>query len=443
MKSIKISLIAALAAGSFSALDASVLEQAIKGVEIGGSLRYRYDSFVPNFRDDGSGGTEYKSDLSGAQRHEPRASISAKVGLGGGFSAVGTLSYNNYDTKTDGGFGVDKLAIVDSPFNLEEAYLRYDNDFFATSLSFGRQRLNFIWTDNDNLGGSVGMKGQLTNTAVDGLTLTAFMVDSVNEDGDFVGEWDTATAVGGFASPTEALFAQNIYGAAILLDYAEAVGLSAQLWYGYLANRASLYMAGLAYELPISEAVKWGLQAQYLGNSPVSYLKGADFETALGAKVKGGNLFAIATNIEAMGFDASVGFTHYGKKDAFTFNVLEDMGDIIAAGEELQNTSGSSLHGSQGANDIVFGGVGYTIADLVRVGVDYAWGQTKIAESGGELKDKKQEVVGRLEYQHNDNLAFSAFYSYITHKSDAFVDANGEKKTQKHNNIRLEARYDF
>ena len=162
----------------------------------------------------------------------------------------------------------------------------------------------------------------------------------------------------------------------------------------------------------------------------------------------GGALYTINTGVEFFGFDANVGYTAYGKKDKFSVNVLEDMGDIITAGEEIQNTAGSSLHGDTGANQFIFGGVGYTIADLVRVGVDYAWGQTKrdnveIDGVATNIKDKKQEIVGRLEYAHSDKLAFSAFYSYITHKSDEFVDANGDKQTQKQNNIRFEARYDF
>ena len=43
MKVLKLSLVAALAAGSFSALNAIPLEQAIKNVDFTGDLRYRYN----------------------------------------------------------------------------------------------------------------------------------------------------------------------------------------------------------------------------------------------------------------------------------------------------------------------------------------------------------------------------------------------------------------
>ena len=43
MKLVKLSLVAAMAAGTFSALDAKPLEEAIKDVDVSGALRYRFD----------------------------------------------------------------------------------------------------------------------------------------------------------------------------------------------------------------------------------------------------------------------------------------------------------------------------------------------------------------------------------------------------------------
>ncbi len=446
MKNIKISLIAAIAAGSFGSLNATPLEEAIKDVEIGGSFRYRYDSFIPNFKEDANGNTVYDKDLSDAQGHKFRASLTTKVSLGDGFKAVGTLSYNP-DDEADSGFGGGALTKL--PLFLEEAYLQYDSaPVFATSVLLGRQRLGTIWTDNDNLGGSVGMKAQLINTALQGVTLTAFAVDNVNDDGDFVGaemgDETTPFIDGKFTTLKDVIFAQNLYGAAVLLDYAESVGVMGQAWFGYINDRMAMYAVDLGYTLNFGDAGSWNIAAQYLGNNRLSYLKSAEFTAALGSEMAGGALYTINTGVEFFGFDANVGYTAYGKKDKFSLNVLEDMGDIITAGEEIQNTSGSSLHGDIGANQFIFGGIGYTIADLVRVGVDYVWGQTKRVGKDGDLKDKKQEIVGRLEYAHSDKLVFSGFYSYITHKSDEFVDeTTGKKHTQKQNNIRLEARYDF
>lgn len=438
MKNIKIYLIVAIATISFSALKATPLEEAIKDVDVSGSFRYRYDTFIVK---------KDSKDYSDAQLHKFKAQLTTSVSAGDGFKFVGTLNYNP-DEEGDGGFNA--ITQTQLPIVLEEAYLRYDSsDIYATSILLGRQRLNTIWTDNDNLGGSVGMKAQLINTALPGATLTAFAVDSVNDDGDFVGADVTGMFAnneptnfqGSYATLKDAIFAQNLYGAAVLLDYSESVGITGQAWFGYVNDRIAMYAADLGYTLSFGDAGSWSLQAQYLGNSPVSYLKSNEFKTAIASADMGefgsGSLYTIATGVELFGFDASVGYTAYGKKDKLTLNVIEDMGDIITAGEEIQNLSGAGLHGDIGKNQIVFANLGYTIMDLVRIGADYAWGQTKIAqETGVDLKKTNQEVVGRLEYTHSDKLTFSSFYSYVTQKPKA-----GE--TEKQNNIRFEARYDF
>lgn len=266
MKNIKISLIAVITATSFSSLGATPLEEAIKDVDVSGSLRYRYDSFVPNFKDGGSG-TLYESDLSNSQRHEFRALLTTSVSLGDGFKAVGTLNYNP-DGETDGGFYGG--AQTKLPIYLEEAYLRYDsNPIFATSILLGRQRLGTIWTDNDSLSGSVGMKAQLINKALPGITLTAFAVDSVNDDGDFIGaefgkngdspSYNEATDTyqnaftGKYPTMKDAIFAQNLYGAAVLLDYGESVGLTGQAWFGYVNDRMAMYAVDLGYTLDFKD----------------------------------------------------------------------------------------------------------------------------------------------------------------------------------------------
>lgn len=444
MKNIKISLIAAIAAGSFGALNATPLEEAIKDVDVSGSFRYRYDSFI----------VKDSKDYSDAQLHKFKAQLTTSVSAGDGFKFVGTLNYNP-DEEGDGGFNA--ITQTKLPIYLHEAYLRYDSsDIYATSILLGRQRLGTIWTDNDNLDGSVGMKAQLINTALPGATLTAFAVDSVNDDGDFVGaglgkydstdgsfaEYDetddtgTAFVAGKYPTLKDAILGQNLYGAAVLLDYSESVGITGQAWFGYVNDRIALYAADLGYTLSFGDAGSWSLQAQYLGNNPVSYLKSDEFKQA-GGEFGSGSLYTIATGVELFGFDASVGYTAYGKKDKLTLNVIEDMGDIITAGEEIQNLSGAGLHGDIGKNQIVFANLGYTIMDLVRIGADYAWGQTKIAqETGEDLKNTNQEIVGRLEYTHSDKLVFSGFYSYVTQKPKGGV-------SEKQNNIRFEARYDF
>lgn len=427
MKALKLSLAAAIAATSLTSLNAATaLEESLKDIDVGGVLRYRYDSYR----------TKDAGPQEDSQNHKIRAQVGAKGYLTDNIAAVGVIDYNyNNNGGNDSGFGPNSSASTGDTFTLREAYVQYEAPDFGTTIKAGRQQLNTIWTDN-GIDGSVGMKAQIFNNSIKGLTLTAFAVDSVNDDGDFIGNETTGVVYTPYATNTlkEFIFSQNIYGAAGLIDYAEDFGLTGGLWLAYVPNRATLYAADAGYSITFGSDITWGIQGQYLGNSVDDFLGNALGQNS----IKGGNLYTIAGSLEAYGFDGTLGYTQYGSKTHTTFNVLEDMGDIITAGEEIQNLNGSSLHGDLGRNQFVFGAVGYTIADKVRLGLDYVYGGTKVntGVSTGNA-GKKQEIVGRINYQYTDKLEFYTHYSYVTHKANSFAEK------LKQNNIRLQAKYEF
>ncbi|TQR43077.1 hypothetical protein DMB95_00835 [Campylobacter sp. MIT 12-8780] len=452
-KKITLSLAGFVALSSFASLNAVSLEDAIKNVDFTGTLRYRYDTF----REKGA------AEQTDSQLHKMRAQLGAAANIGDGLKVVGMLDYNYDGAADDGGYGAGSSTKTNQPFYLREAYLQYDAADYGTSIMLGRQSLNTIWTDND-IDGSVGMVGKIINQSLEGVTLAAFAVDSVNNDGDFVGagsrpEWSqgdgtrptrpgiTTTVVDQNDDPTgeiitgkyddlkDAIFSNNIYGAAAIIDYSEQAGVTGQLWVGYVPNRTTLVAVDAGYTLAITDQLNWGLQAQYLGNISDDYLKNHGVES--------GSLYTIAGTLEGYGFDGTLGYTAYGRDDSITFNVLEDMGDIITAGEEIQNTDGSSLHGSLGKNQFVFASAGYTFNDIVRIGADYVYGSTKIWENiqDRSAAGKKQEIVGRVDYNYSEKLVFSGFYSYITQKSDYL--SNRGYDDPKQNNIRFQAEYKF
>ncbi|TKX29305.1 hypothetical protein CQA38_04280 [Campylobacter sp. MIT 12-5580] len=424
-KKITLSLAGFVALSSFASLNAISLEEAIKNVDFTGTLRYRYDTF----REKGA------AEQTDSQLHKMRAQLGAAANIGDGLKVVGMLDYNYDGAADDGGYGAGSSTKTNQPFYLREAYLQYDAADYGTSIMLGRQSLNTIWTDND-IDGSVGMVGKIINQSLEGVTLAAFAVDSVNDDGDFVGAGeDVGLGNTTFVDLKDAIFAQNLYGAAAIIDYSEQAGVTGQLWVGYVPNRTTLYAVDAGYTLAINDQLSWGLQAQYLGNSTEDFLKNRNIE--------GGSLYTIAGTLEGYGFDGTLGYTAYGKDDATTFNVLEDMGDIITAGEEIQNANGSSLHGSLGKNQFVFASAGYTFNDIVRVGADYVFGGTKVKENVLDRSGagKKQEIVGRVDYNYSEKLVFSGFYSYITQKSDYL--SNRGYDDPKQNNIRFQAEYKF
>ncbi|ENY5669801.1 major outer membrane protein [Campylobacter coli] len=423
MKLVKLSLVAALAAGAFSVANATPLEEAIKDIDVSGVLRYRYDT--GRFGKDLN--LENANLNSSKQEHKYRAQINFSGAIADNFKAFVQLDYN----AKDGGYGANSVSNTKTSLNVRQLYLTYTNEDVATSVILGKQQLNTIWTDNA-IDGLVGTGIKVVNNSIDGLTLAAFAIDSVNTDeqGDGVFFKNGNFTNAGDNSPYLD-WSQNIYGAAAIGSYEVFNGqLNPQLWLAYMTDNAFLYALDVAYNTTIFDGVNWTLEGAYLGNSLDNTLD--DYYAGGSAN---GNFFGLRGSVEVNGWDATLGGLYYGKKDKVTVTVLEDQGNIgsLLAGEEIFYTNGSKLNGDTGRNIFGYVTAGYTFNETVRVGADLVYGGTKTMDnSGGE----KLEAVARVSYKYSPKLNFSAWYSYVNVDSDN----NGEGD---HNAVRLQALYKF
>ncbi|EKA8489710.1 major outer membrane protein [Campylobacter jejuni] len=425
MKLVKLSLVAALAAGAFSAANATPLEEAIKDVDVSGVLRYRYDTgnFDKNFVNN--------SNLNNnKQDHKYRAQVNFGAAIADNFKAFIQFDYN----AVDGGTGVDNVTNVEKGLFVRQLYLTYTNEDVATSVIAGKQQLNLIWTDNA-IDGLVGTGVKVVNNSIDGLTLAAFAADSfmaAEQGADLLGHSNTSTA-----TPNQAPFkvdsVGNLYGAAAVGSYDLAGGqFNPQLWLAYWDQVAFFYAVDAAYSTTIFDGINWTLEGAYLGNSLDSEL---DDKTHAN-----GNLFALKGSIEVNGWDASLGGLYYGDKEKASTVVIEDQGNLgsLLAGEEIFYTTGSRLNGDTGRN--IFGYVtgGYTFNETVRVGADFVYGGTKTEATNHLGGGKKLEAVARVDYKYSPKLNFSAFYSYVN--LDQGVNTN---ESADHSTVRLQALYKF
>ncbi|HEG6842040.1 TPA: major outer membrane protein [Campylobacter coli] len=438
MKLVKLSLVAALAAGAFSVANATPLEEAIKDIDVSGVLRYRYET--SNEWSDINGVAQKEgSGISGKQDHKYRAQLNFSGAIADNFKAFVQLDYN----AKDGGYGANNgsttrsyAADNSSTLNVRQLYLTYTDENVATSVILGKQQLNTIWTDN-GIDGLVGTGVKVVNNSIDGLTLAAFAIDSVNTDeqGDgvfFKNKNDNLTDAGDNSPYLD--WSQNIYGAAAIGSYEVFNGqLNPQLWLAYMTDNAFLYAVDAAYNTTIFDGVNWTLEGAYLGNSLDNKLE--DHYKVGNESIAGnGNFFALRGSVEVNGWDATLGGLYYGKKDKVTVTVLEDQGNIgsLLAGEEIFYTNGSQLHGSQGRNIFGYVKAGYTFNETVRVGADFVYGGTKTENrSGGD----KLEAVARVDYKYSPKLNFSAFYSY--------VNVDKDTDSTHHDAVRLQALYKF
>ncbi|EKP4116310.1 major outer membrane protein [Campylobacter coli] len=432
MKLVKLSLVAALAAGAFSVANATPLEEAIKDIDVSGVLRYRYET--SNERSDINGLAQNEgSGISGKQDHKYRAQLNFSGAIADNFKAFVQLDYN----AKDGGYGANNgsttrsyVADNSSTLNVRQLYLTYTDENVATSVILGKQQLNTIWTDNA-IDGLVGTGIKVVNNSIDGLTLAAFAIDSVNTDeqGDGVFFKNSKLTDAGDNSPYLD-WSQNIYGAAAIGSYEVFNGqLNPQLWLAYMSDNAFLYALDAAYNTTIFDGINWTIEGAYLGNSLDNKLEDHYKSTA-----GNGNFFALRGSVEVNGWDATLGGLYYGKKDKVTVTVLEDQGNIgsLLAGEEIFYTKGSQLHGSLGRNIFGYVKAGYTFNETVRVGADFVYGGTKTENrSGGD----KLEAVARVDYKYSPKLNFSAFYSY--------VNVDKDTDSTHHDAVRLQALYKF
>lgn len=409
MKLVKLSLVAALAAGAFSVANATPLEEAIKDIDVSGVLRYRYET--SNEWSDINGVAQNEgSGISGKQDHKYRAQINFSGAIADNFKAFIQLDYN----AKDGGYGANSVSNTKTSLNVRQLYLTYTNEDVATSVILGKQQLNTIWTDNA-IDGLVGTGVKVVNNSIDGLTLAAFAVDSYNSD-EQTGDLGTVLN-----------FNENLYGAAAIGSYEVFNGqLNPQLWLAYMTDNAFFYAVDAAYNTTIFDGVNWTLEGAYLGNSLDNERK--DLGNG------NGNFFALNGSIEVNGWDATLGGLYYGKKDKATITVIEDQGNLgsLLAGEEIFYTNGSKLNGDTGRNIFGFVKAGYTFNETVRVGADFVYGGTKTKNhSGGD----KLEAVARVDYKYSPKLNFSAFYSY--------VNVDKDTDSTHHDAVRLQALYKF
>ncbi|EAH6833875.1 major outer membrane protein [Campylobacter jejuni] len=417
MKLVKLSLVAALAAGAFSAANATPLEEAIKDVDVSGVLRYRYDTgnFDKNFVDN--------SNLNNSkQDHKYRAQVNFSAAIADNFKAFVQFDYN----AADGGTGVNNKTNAQEGLFVRQLYLTYTNEDVATSVIVGKQQLNTIWTDN-GVDGLVGTGVKVVNNSIDGLTLAAFAIDS------FMAKEQGSDLVGANGSAFNVDSIGNLYGAAAVGSYEFLGGqFNPQLWLAYWDQVAFFYAVDTAYSTTIFDGINWTLEGAYLGNSLDSELDKP--------RHANGNLFALKGSIEVNGWDASLGGLYYGDKEKASTVVIEDQGNLgsLLAGEEIFYTTGSRLNGDTGRN--IFGYVtgGYTFNETVRVGADFVYGGTKTEAANHLGGGKKLEAVARVDYKYSPKLNFSAFYSYVN--LDQGVNTN---ESADHSTVRLQALYKF
>lgn len=414
MKLLKLSLVAAMAAGALATTASAVsLEEAIKDVDVSGMARMRYTHVKE--KEGRVSDTESKWNF--------KSLLNFKTKIDDNFFGVIGVRY----TKTDSAQTASSITTNDKSdnFGLYQGFLGYTVG--NTTFQVGRQTVGAFFTD-DMYGDGI----KVLNSDIQGLTLAALWMDSLENDGDILslGELDyndkTIKDLIGKAT-TE----HNLYGVAALGSYDP---VSFQLWYASLEDVADLFAVELAANVAVNDGFDLGLKGQYA----FADLDGK-FKKALDAvpdykEVSDSSFYGVEASANVFGADLSAGYVNFStNKQAVSFSSFEDDGSFIVAGEELIDYALYS-----GKNRYMFLTAGYTIADTgVRVGADYLNGKHKsdsVLFDGGNYD--MQEIVARVDYAYNKKLKFKSWYSFVEKDYKDSADL-------QQNTIRFEAKYSF
>lgn len=400
MKLVKLSLVAAMAAGLFATTtSAAPLDEVIKDVDVSGYTRLRYthdDQDADNEADvkDKDGSWNFKGILD------------IKTKIDDNFFAVVGLRYNETDKgesrSTATGADTDQ-----SDIDIYRAYFGYK--IAGTTFTVGRQALGTFFTD-DMYGDGI----KVTNTDIEGLTLAALWMDSLESDGD-IGSLDLGRVDGKLTTD------HNLYGVAAMGNYDP---VSFQIWYAALEDVTDLFAVELATSFDITENFNLGLKGQYaFADMDSDFMAGTNNEAA------DSDFWAVEASTDVYGFNLTAGYIDFSADDdnKVSLTSFEDQGDFISPGEELLDYTLYS-----GENNLWFVTAGYTIPNSgVTIGGDYLDGERTVNGIDYDMS----EAVARITYKHNKKLTFKTWYSWVED------DINGEGWSN--DRIRFEAKYSF
>ena len=409
MKLVKLSLVAALAAGALAtSASAMPLEEAIKGVDVSGMTRIRYTATSKKI-DKEKAKQENKDEKSHGSAWNFKAVMNVKTTIDDNFFNVVSIRY----ASTDDGMS---HSAADDQYKFDANQFFLGATFGNTTIQLGRQTIGAFFTD-DMYGDGI----KVLNTDVEGLVLAALFMDSLENDDNIGSNGDDVSNLIK-TSTGKIVTDHNLYGVAAIGSYDP---ISFQLWYASLEDVTNLFALELAGDFTVSDDVKLGLKGQYA----FSDFDGK-FKTALGNAVHDGDFWAVEASSEFFGVDFSAGYLNFStKEDKSSLNSFEVQGSFISPGEELLDYSFYS-----GKNRYYFITAGYNIPDSgVRLGVDWVDGSNKFVGT----KTDRSEVVARVDYKYNEKLSFQSWYSHVDEK------VKGTDSSDKADKFRFQAKYSF
>jgi hypothetical protein len=397
MKLAQLSLAAIVAVGAFTFASATPLENAIKGADISGYVRYRWYS-----EDDGTNSNK-------TNRNRFTVPIMFKVPVSDKLTAaVGMFSQQN-DYATTGRTAAAAGAYKDSSFNLSRMWFNYADAGWNVKL--GRQLIKTPVTEG-GITGSYGDGLVASYSGVKNMTFAAaaFTKSNQSSDNGLIGAVMDANS--------------NIYAAAAIGKFGP---VNAQLW-GFRVP-ATL---DSDFFLQLSGSVA-GLSLK--GQAIISKLAPKAFATAQAAGLvtdDSGAFYGIQAGYKINNFKLGAGYTTTDSSNGIV--TLDGDSPLIKAGKQLyyktENVANEDTYFfTAGAS---FGAYG--------VGAGYIGSSNNGTSTAAKRLDSADEYYVQGSYKYNKHFGLSAYYSV---KDMTNVGGETDASAGDNNEFRFEAKYSF
>lgn len=444
MKFLKLSLAASVALGALSTASfAQPLEEAIKGVDVSGYLRYRYTDDRQNYDPN-----------RGQARHEWKAEADFKTPVVNNVALnLGVLYANNQNVNHGKGGatvgGVPRVwaseglgSSADGNFGVSQFYAAITPDSTATTVLVGKQKLNTPLTmasDGDRGTGVLAL-----NSDLPGLTLAGGAFDSWSLDdlGDatvskplytLAAIYSLDTDIGNFGAQAWGFYVDDVtdFSGFLELSYKQSL-FNAKLQYLFakLVNDGDKSIPAELFGVgnPNPNNLKWDLAET---NDLLSLQVGADFRQDFGVP-----------------FDVTLGYiTNFQDGTAVSF---DNEGAIAKAGKiwwqdgivSFGYNNDSSAFGQEvSLNTFYLAGSYGLLEDRLKLGLEGVVGEVKTdnAQTGREIsKVDFYEITPTISWQHSKALKVSGYYAILV--EDFNVDGEDDRNR---NRARVEVKYSF
>lgn len=423
----KISLVAAVAVAGFSTANAQPLEQAIKDVEVSGSVVFRYNNY-DNQVNNTTKKTEtdnYKIGLNLASKVNDYVKFNSRFLVAnednGGFASLNSKK----DVGADGQAGV----------SLSNAYFGL-TAIPNTVVNIGKQGLATPYTVATDINGNEQTgTGILALTTVGPVTAGAGYFNNTNLDksteinvaqklgtGDSDNTFDTRANK--YGKSAYGLFdgGRDMYVATVQGDL-DFVKLEA--WYAGLQNTFGSYTLAATSKLDLASDAKINLEARY-----VELNLNNDVQDDLDLDSDKNSMFRLAADGKFNIVNARLAYTNTGKK-----------GGLTALDQDAKNASlGWNLTSNGIANaDHYQAALGADILDNLNFTMNY--GNLKAKETNTNVLKgdiKAEEVYGQLTYKMSKNL--NTYLRYGNYQEE--INSTGEEKVDQ-NMGRIQVAYSF